>query len=70
MSIFSVNGTQVIFHGVNRHETHPVQGRMFDEQYARADMIMMKRAGSMRSAPATIRRIRAYLILLTSSASG
>ena len=43
--ILSVNGTQVIFHGVNRHETHPVRGRMFDEQYARADMIMMKRAG-------------------------
>ena len=43
--ILRVNGTQVIFHGVNRHETHPVRGRMFDEQYARADMIMMKRAG-------------------------
>jgi beta-galactosidase len=43
--ILSVNGTQVIFHGVNRHETHPVRGRMFDEQYARTDMIMMKRAG-------------------------
>ncbi len=43
--ILSVNGTQVIFHGVNRHETHPVQGRVFDEQYARADMIKMKRAG-------------------------
>ena len=43
--IFSVNGTQVIFRGVNRHEIHPVQGRMFDEQYARAGMIMMKRAG-------------------------
>ena len=43
--IFSVNGTQLIFRGVNRHEIHPVQGRMFDEPYARADMIMMKRAG-------------------------
>ncbi|HET8914371.1 MAG TPA: glycoside hydrolase family 2 TIM barrel-domain containing protein, partial [Propionibacteriaceae bacterium] len=43
--ILSVNGTQVIFHGVNRHETHPVKGRMFDEQYVRADMITMKRAG-------------------------
>ena len=43
--IFSVNGNQVIFRGVNRHETHPVKGRMFDEQYARADMIKMKRAG-------------------------
>ena len=35
----------MIFRGVNRHEIHPVQGRMFDEQYARAGMIMMKRAG-------------------------
>jgi beta-galactosidase len=43
--MLGVNGTQVIFRGVNRHETHPVRGRMFDEQYARADMIMMKRAG-------------------------
>jgi beta-galactosidase len=43
--ILRVNGRQVIFRGVNRHETHPVRGRMFDEQYARADLIMMKRAG-------------------------
>jgi beta-galactosidase len=40
-----VNGTQVIFRGVNRHEIHPVGGRMFDENYARADLIMMKQAG-------------------------
>ncbi|HET6757883.1 MAG TPA: glycoside hydrolase family 2 TIM barrel-domain containing protein, partial [Propionibacteriaceae bacterium] len=43
--IFRVNGRQVIFRGVNRHEVHPVRGRMFDAQYARADLIMMKRAG-------------------------
>ncbi len=43
--IFSVNGSQLIFRGVNRHEIHPIKGRMFDEPYARADMIMMKRAG-------------------------
>jgi len=43
--VLSVNGRQVIFRGVNRHETHPILGRMFDEQYARADLIMMKRAG-------------------------
>jgi len=41
--VFAVNGTQVIFRGMNRHETHPVRGRMFDEDHARADMIMMKR---------------------------
>lgn len=38
-----VNGRQVIFHGVNRHETHPERGRVFDEAHARADMITMKR---------------------------
>lgn len=38
-----VNGRQVIFHGVNRHETHPERGRVFNEDHARADLIMMKR---------------------------
>ncbi len=42
---FRVNGRQVIFRGVNRHEINPVGGRMFDEEYARADLIMMKQAG-------------------------
>lgn len=42
---FTVNGAQVRFRGVNRHETHPVRGRVFDEAHARADMITMKRAG-------------------------
>ena len=28
---FLVNGAQVIFRGMNRHETHPVRGRVFDE---------------------------------------
>ena len=27
---------------MNRHETHPVRGRVFDEAHARADLIMMK----------------------------
>ncbi|HEU5485477.1 MAG TPA: glycoside hydrolase family 2 TIM barrel-domain containing protein, partial [Microlunatus sp.] len=40
---FCVNGRQVIFRGMNRHETHPVRGRVFDHDHARADMIMMKR---------------------------
>ena len=43
--VLSVNSKPVIFRGVNRHEVHPVRGRMFDEQYARDDLIMMKRAG-------------------------
>ncbi|WP_375430281.1 glycoside hydrolase family 2 TIM barrel-domain containing protein [uncultured Friedmanniella sp.] len=41
---FTVNGSSVRFRGVNRHETHPVRGRVFDEAHARADMITMKRA--------------------------
>lgn len=40
---FEVNGRQVIFRGMNRHETHPVRGRVFDHDHARADMITMKR---------------------------
>ncbi|WIE61974.1 glycoside hydrolase family 2 TIM barrel-domain containing protein [Curtobacterium sp. MCLR17_032] len=41
---FLVNGERVVFHGVNRHETHPVRGRVFDEAHARADMALMKRS--------------------------
>jgi beta-galactosidase len=37
-----VNGERVVFHGVNRHETHPERGRVFDETHARADMALMK----------------------------
>ncbi|HEY5980581.1 MAG TPA: glycoside hydrolase family 2 TIM barrel-domain containing protein [Microlunatus sp.] len=39
---FLVNGRQVTFRGMNRHETHPVRGRVFDAEHARADMILMK----------------------------
>ncbi|QGH68121.1 glycoside hydrolase family 2 TIM barrel-domain containing protein [Pseudactinotalea sp. HY158] len=38
-----VNGRRVVFHGVNRHETHPDRGRVFDEDFSRADLAMMKR---------------------------
>jgi beta-galactosidase len=41
--VLEVNGRQVIFRGMNRHETHPVRGRAFDEDHARADLIRMKR---------------------------
>ncbi|WP_082177527.1 glycoside hydrolase family 2 TIM barrel-domain containing protein [Arthrobacter sp. RIT-PI-e] len=40
---FLVNGRQVTFHGVNRHETHPDRGRGFDEDFAREDLMQMKR---------------------------
>ena len=42
---FLVNGARVVFRGMNRHETHPVRGRVFDPDHARADLISMKRAG-------------------------
>ena len=37
-----VNGRKVVFRGMNRHETHPDRGRVFDEDQARADLILMK----------------------------
>ncbi|MGW1542057.1 glycoside hydrolase family 2 TIM barrel-domain containing protein [Streptomyces sp. NPDC002309] len=40
---FLVNGRRVVFHGVNRHETHPERGRVFDEAHAREDLARMKR---------------------------
>ncbi|SEP59979.1 glycoside hydrolase family 2 TIM barrel-domain containing protein [Microlunatus flavus] len=39
-----VNGDRLVFRGMNRHETHPERGRMFDEDFARADLLAMKRA--------------------------
>ncbi|MFM9272282.1 glycoside hydrolase family 2 TIM barrel-domain containing protein [Pseudarthrobacter sp. NKDBFgelt] len=41
---FLVNGRKVVFHGVNRHETHPTLGRVFDEDFAREDLALMKRS--------------------------
>ncbi|WP_022884901.1 glycoside hydrolase family 2 TIM barrel-domain containing protein [Glaciibacter superstes] len=40
---FLVNGRRVVFHGMNRHETHPDHGRVFDEDFAREDLALMKR---------------------------
>lgn len=40
---FLVNGRRVVFHGVNRHETHPERGRAFNEEFAREDLLLMKR---------------------------
>ncbi|MHA7270288.1 glycoside hydrolase family 2 TIM barrel-domain containing protein [Arthrobacter sp. HLT1-20] len=39
---FLVNGRRVVFHGMNRHETHSERGRVFDEDFARADLALMK----------------------------
>ncbi|MBG6239063.1 beta-galactosidase [Mycetocola sp. CAN_C7] len=40
--LFLVNGRRVVFHGMNRHETHPDRGRVFDEDFAMDDLILMK----------------------------
>ncbi|MET4647922.1 glycoside hydrolase family 2 TIM barrel-domain containing protein [Streptomyces sp. NPDC006539] len=40
---FLINGRRVVFHGMNRHETHPERGRVFDEEHAREDLARMKR---------------------------
>jgi beta-galactosidase len=40
---FLVNGRRVVFHGMNRHETHPERGRVFEEEHAREDLARMKR---------------------------
>ncbi|MDO5728982.1 MAG: glycoside hydrolase family 2 TIM barrel-domain containing protein [Actinomycetaceae bacterium] len=37
------NGYPVVFRGVNKHETHPDQGRVFDEEQVRDDLALMKR---------------------------
>ncbi|WP_159620138.1 glycoside hydrolase family 2 TIM barrel-domain containing protein [Ruania rhizosphaerae] len=40
---FLINGRQVTFSGMNRHEVHPDRGRVFDEEFAREDLALMKR---------------------------
>src|SRR5699024_5317696 len=34
-----VNGRRLVLSGMNRHETHPDRGRVFDREDARADQI-------------------------------
>lgn len=38
-----VNGRPITLRGMNRHEIDTVQGRVFDEDRARADLLLMKR---------------------------
>ncbi|HET9647026.1 MAG TPA: glycoside hydrolase family 2 TIM barrel-domain containing protein [Microlunatus sp.] len=40
-----VNGAPVTFRGMNRHETHAELGRVHDPEYARRDLLLMKRHG-------------------------
>lgn len=37
------NGHPLVFRGVNKHETHPDKGRVFDEGEVRAEFALMKR---------------------------
>ena len=37
-----LNGRPLIWHGVNRHETHRTRGRVFDEEFVRNDLALMK----------------------------
>ena len=45
---FLVNGRKVVFRGMNRHETHPDRGRVFDEAHARADLVLNEAAQRQR----------------------
>ncbi|AXE37232.1 glycoside hydrolase family 2 TIM barrel-domain containing protein [Acidipropionibacterium virtanenii] len=40
---FQVDGATVTFHGMNRHEIRADAGRVFDEEFAREDLALMKR---------------------------
>jgi len=40
--VWRVNGRPVTWFGVNRHEVHRTRGRVFDEEWARADLALMK----------------------------
>ena len=40
--VWLVNGRPVTWWGVNRHEVHHTYGRVFDEDWARADLALMK----------------------------
>lgn len=44
-AVLRANGRPLTFRGMNRHETHPTLGRVFDEEHARADLLLMKRSG-------------------------
>ncbi|CAL9623203.1 Beta-galactosidase [Streptomyces sp. enrichment culture] len=41
--LIKVNGTPVLFRGVNRHEWHPRRGRALDPETMREDVLLMKR---------------------------
>lgn len=40
--LIKVNGSRVVFRGVNRHEHHPLSGRTVPFEFLRRDLVMMK----------------------------
>ncbi|MFP3423317.1 glycoside hydrolase family 2 TIM barrel-domain containing protein, partial [Bacillus sp. SIMBA_161] len=38
-----VNGSPIMLRGVNRHEHHPEKGRVFDREWVRRELLLMKR---------------------------
>jgi beta-galactosidase/evolved beta-galactosidase subunit alpha len=40
---FLVNGKRIMFKGVNRHDSHPINGRAVSEEDMRQDIILMKK---------------------------
>lgn len=41
--VLTINGSRVVFRGVNRHEHHPQFGRAVPREFALADILLMKR---------------------------
>ena len=42
--LYLVNGSRVVFRGVNRHEHHPVHGRSVPYEFLKEDLMLMKRS--------------------------
>ncbi|RFU29341.1 hypothetical protein B7463_g7015, partial [Scytalidium lignicola] len=40
--LFLVNGKRIVFHGVNRHEHHPLHGRAVPFEFLKRDLLLMK----------------------------
>ena len=43
--VLTANGAPLTLNGVNRHEVRADEGRVFDEEWARADLVLMKSMG-------------------------
>ncbi|KAH9215466.1 galactose mutarotase-like domain-containing protein [Leptodontidium sp. 2 PMI_412] len=41
--IYTINGKRIVFHGVNRHEHHPIHSRAVPYEFMKNDLLTMKR---------------------------